>query len=129
MGVEIRAMLVVKEHYEKQNWKVNDLSKKKGLGYDYVIKNKKGNIKMIEVKGLQKKSRVNLTINEVKFAKNTTDISVLAIVHDIKLEKRVGKWIGKKGVLKIIDPINLDESKLFPTQYSYDWITDSSSKN
>ena len=121
VAVEKRAMFLVKEYYEEKNWIVKDCSKTRGLGYDFSIKNKKGNKRMIEVKGLQKKSRINLTINEVNFAKRNTEIAILAIVYGIRLKKEKAKWVGLKGKLKIIDPINLDDSKLLPTQFSYDW--------
>ena len=116
-------MVVVKEYYEKKNWKVSDVSNKRNLGFDYVIKNKKGNKKMVEVKGLQKRNSINLTLNEVNFAQENSDLGILAIVYDIQLEQISGQWQGKKGTLKIFEPVELDRSKLKPTQFSYDWIT------
>ena len=123
VAVEKRAMVVVREHYEKKNWKVSDVSNKRNLGFDYLIKNKKGNRKMIEVKGLQKKNSINLTLNEVNFAQENSDLGILAIVYDIQLVQISGQWQGKKGTLKVFDPVELDRSKLKPTQFSYDWIT------
>lgn len=127
-AVEMRAMEVVQKEYEEKGWNVFDVSSANllfyGTPYDlHVTKNRTPTTadgdKHIEVKGTTGPGySIELTVNEVDHVRSHSTLSVLAVVHNIRLSRDSDEYVASGGKLKIYDPWEIDEQKLKPKSYS-----------
>lgn len=117
-AVEIRAMQVAKELYERNGWKVIDMS----LTNPFDLRAEKDGAKrFIEVKGTTGQGlSIVLTHGEVKHNRCNVESSALVIVSGIDLELRDGEWRAKGGIVSTHeDPWTLVEANLSATEYRY----------
>jgi uncharacterized protein DUF3883/EVE domain-containing protein len=115
--VERRAMEVATRHFQKNGWTVEDVSA--ASPYDLLCRHEGRMPRRVEVKGATGgASAVILTRNEVLAARADPEAATLAIVHGIMLDRRRAKATG--GILRIINPWNLDDVALTPIAYRYE---------
>ena len=117
-AVEIRAMQVAKELYERNGWKVIDMS----LTNPFDLRAEKDGAKrFIEVKGTTGQGlSIVLTHGEVKQTRCNVESSALVIVSGIDLELRDGEWRAEGGIVSTHkDPWTLVEANLSATEYRY----------
>ena len=123
-AIEERAMDIVAKHMKKDGWKVEDVSREKNRGYDYIFE-KNNNVIYCEVKGTQNSdAKVILTKNEVSAAEKNYPNSALYIVSGIFLDRSkkppkasLGKLSLKKHPWEIKE--DYKEKKLIPLSYQY----------
>ncbi|BBL58832.1 DUF3883 domain-containing protein [Methylomonas koyamae] len=113
--VEEYSMNKCKKHFLSNGYEIEDVSLTKP--YDFVAK-KDGKEYFIEVKGTQTDgSKIILTKNEVEMSKKKSTKMILYLVHSIEMNRKTIK-IGS-GQAVIIDPWEIDESKLTVVSYTY----------
>lgn len=116
-AVELRAMDVVRGHFEGAEWTVEDVSA--GRPYDFVCTRGRDECH-VEVKGLSSSAqRVTLTANEVAHAETCTH-AALCVVSDIVVTTDANGVRGDGGQLVIFDPWAIDPDALRPTVFSYE---------
>lgn len=114
--IEERAMEVVGMHYRSAGWVVEDVHADRP--YDLVCKGD-GAVHHVEVKGLTGAAvNVELTASEVTHAQTCPETAILAVVEQIKL-KRGEAPTARGGTLLRLDPWQLDDCDLSPTQFRY----------
>lgn len=120
-AIEVQAEDVVDQHYTTLGWVVERVGHQK-LGFDlrctkWTIEIDKKEELHVEVKGTTGLGfEVTLTPNEVRHVENFEN-TVLAIVS--KIELNTDYSVREKGELKILDPWEIVELDLTPSQYSY----------
>lgn len=120
-AIEVQAEDVVDQHYTTLGWRVERVGHQK-LGFDFrctkwIIELDREEELHVEVKGTTGLGfEVVLTPNEVSHVKNFKN-TVLAVVSQIALN--VDYSIKENGELKILDPWEIKELDLTPSQYSY----------
>lgn len=113
--IEDYAMQRCRKYFEKQGFKLEDVSLLKPYDYKGI---KDGKEYFIEVKGTQTDgSKIILTKNEVEMSKKRGKDMVLFLVHSIELNRKTIKK-GSGEVVKI-SPWKLDESRLTAVSYTY----------
>jgi ribosomal protein L37AE/L43A len=117
-AVELRAMQLARELFEREGYEVDDRSA--SHPYDLLATRNAEN-RFIEVKGTTGEGRsVILTHGEVSHIRSNSDNSVIVIVSGINLIEKDGEWVGTEGVYHRIDPWNMNDADLTPTQYRYE---------
>lgn len=116
--VELRAMRVARELYERQGWTLVDTSS--SYPFD-LYATRQGEQRFIEVKGTTGEGlSIMLTNGEVRHVKQHKRFCALVIVSGIELNECDGSWIALGGhVTTHEDPWLLDESGLEATEYRY----------
>jgi hypothetical protein len=115
--VERCAMEVATRHFQKHGWTVEDVSA--ASPYDLLCWHEGRRPRRVEVKGATGgASAVILTRNEVLAARADPESATLAIVHGIRLDRSRSRATG--GVLRIINPWELDDRTLRPIAYRYE---------
>ena len=120
-AIEVQAEDVVDRYYTKLGWSVERVGHQK-IGFDlrctkWIIELDKEEELHVEVKGTTGLGfEVVLTPNEVSHVNNFKD-TVLAVVSQIALNADYS--IKENGELKILDPWEIKELDLTPSQYSY----------
>ena len=114
--VEDYSMAKCKKYFSTQGYTLEDVSLKRP--YDFVAA-KDGEEYFIEVKGTQTDgSKIILTKNEVEMSKLKGHKMILFLVHSIELNK---KAIRKgSGEVVVVEPWQLNESKLTAISYTYE---------
>jgi hypothetical protein len=100
-AVELHAVRVAKSWMEDQGFSVQV----KGKPYDLLCIRRDGEVRYVEVKGLQGPAqKIILTSNEVKFARENSDRMILIVVSDILLSRDgAGKVRTSGGKMNIRD--------------------------
>lgn len=117
VAVELRAMKVATEFYEKQGYEVVD----KSTNEPYDLLCAKNNLMLrVEVKGtIGQGKQVYVTANEVKEARLSGVLTNLFIVYEIELDRSGDKVSAVGGkIIEIVGWNPLDED-LIPTEYRY----------
>ena len=118
-ATELRGMVVAREYYESLGFLVEDKSKLRGLGYDYICKKGKQIIE-VEVKattgGL---GEVTITKNELDNTRDSKNDTALFVVHGIEFETQDNKPIGVGGEFTILDNWLPKDSELTPLSFRY----------
>jgi ribosomal protein L37AE/L43A len=116
--VELHAMGIARDLYEKDGWKVIDTSASKP--YDLHV-SKDGEERYVEVKGTTGGAEsIILTRNEVDHVRDNPEKSALCVVSEIKLDPSGEKWIASGGKVSTHETRwTIDESQLEATQYKY----------
>ncbi len=113
------AMKLVIKKMEKDNWKVQDVSRFKDRGYDLYLENGEKKI-YAEVKGTTGSDhRVILTKNEVKAAEYNFPNAALFIVSGIYLDRSFNPPQASLGKIKEIFKWKIDKEKLTSISYYY----------
>ena len=118
-AVERRAMEEAARHYRECGWEVEDVSSRRGLGYDLRC-TRNGEELHVEVKGVSTDgSEVNLTRNEAAHAREYRR-PVLFVVSGIEVSYADdGSPVARGGQARILDPWRLDDGELTALAYSY----------
>lgn len=118
-AVERRAMEEAARHYREAGWEVEDVSSRRGLGYD-IRCTRNGEEIHVEVKGVSTDgAEVNLTRNEVAHAREYRR-PVLFVVSGIEVSYGGdGGPVAGGGQARILDPWRLDDGELAALAYSY----------
>lgn len=116
-AIEIRAMDVVRDLLEEENYVVHDVS----LTSSYDFKAIRGEEEcFVEVKGTTGGlGSVILTANEVELHHRETPSNGLFVVHSINLERAAEGPVARGGQLFRLQPWTIDNSKLKPIAFSY----------
>jgi|TARA_B100001059_G_scaffold226205_1_gene254291 hypothetical protein len=118
-SIEMYAMKLVIKKMEKDNWKVQDVSRFKDRGYDLYLENGEKKI-YAEVKGTTGSDhRVILTKNEVKAAEYNFPNAALFIVSGIYLDRSFNPPQASLGKIKEIFKWKIDKEKLTSISYYY----------
>ena len=113
--IELTAEDRAEEHYQGLGWEVERVGSQK-LGYDLRCR-RDHEKRYVEVKGTSGRGgEVILTPNEVKYCRDNSD-TALVIVSEIVADE--DKKVVDRGRVRIIDPWDLDDSRLIATEYSY----------
>lgn len=117
-AVELYAMGIARDLYEKDGWKVIDTSDSRP--YD-LHASKDGEERYVEVKGTTGEGEsIVLTRNEVDHVKENPNKSALVVVSDIRLAPAGEKWIASGGRVSTHETRwTIDKSRLEATQYRY----------
>ncbi len=116
-AIEQYAMQEAKAFYEKQGWKVFDVSTTHS--YDLLCKGDEGEELHVEVKGTTSDgTQILLTANEVKHARDHYPKVALFVVSQIQfyptsIEKPKG------GEIQILEPWNIEKGTLSPLAFTY----------
>jgi hypothetical protein len=118
-ALERYAMGRAKAHFVAAGWDVTDVSKTKP--FDLLCSRDESGELHIEVKGtVSAGTKVLLTRNEVKHAKDHPELAVLFIVSDIELSPDDnGRVVASGGLDKMALPWIIDDSDLTPLAYEY----------
>ncbi len=118
-AIENYAMNFVIKKYEKENWKIYDVSTRKDKGYDlYLTKGEKR--LLCEVKGTSRSgNKVIVTKNEVLVAEKNYPNSILCIVSGICLDRSKKPPAASLGKLTELNPWKIENNKLEPLSYFY----------
>lgn len=118
-AIEQRAMEEAARCYRECGWEVEDVSSRRGLGYD-IRCTRNGEELHVEVKGVSTDgSEVNLTRNEVEHAREHPR-PVLFVVSGIEVSYADGgSPVASGGTARILDPWRLGEGELTALSYSY----------
>ena len=117
--IEIYAMDFVVKKYQKENWKIYDVSARKNRGYDlYLTKGEKR--LLCEVKGTSTSGeKVIVTKNEILAAEKNYPNSILCIVSGICLDRSKKPPQASLGKLTELNPWKIENKKLEPLSYFY----------
>ena len=118
-AIEQRAMEKAARCYREAGWEVEDVSSRRGLGYD-IRCTRNGEELHVEVKGVSTDgSEVNLTRNEVEHAREHPR-PVLFVVSGIEVSYAGdGSPVASGGTARILDPWRLGDGELAALSYSY----------
>lgn len=118
-AIEQRAMDEAARHYREAGWEVEDVSSRRGLGYD-IRCTRNGEELHVEVKGVSTDgSEVNLTRNEVEHA-HEHPRPVLFVVSGIEVSYADGGGpVAGGGTARILDPWRVGDGELAALSYSY----------
>lgn len=117
IAVELRAMKVATEYYEKQGYEVVDTSANEP--YDLLCAKNSALLK-VEVKGTTGQGKqVYVTANEVKEARLSGVLTNLFIVYEIELDKSGDKVSAIGGKIREVAGWNPLDEDLIPTEYRY----------
>ena len=124
-AVERRAMEEAARHYREAGWEVEDVSSRRGLGYD-IRCTRNGEELRVEVKGVSTDgSEVHLTRNEVDRAR-AHPRPVLFVVSGIEVSYADGGGpAASGGQARILDPWRIGDGELTALAYSYRLPADS----
>lgn len=124
-AVERRAMEEAARHYREAGWEVEDVSSRRGLGYD-IRCTRNGEELRVEVKGVSTDgSEVHLTRNEVDRAREYPR-PVLFVVSGIEVSYADGgSPAASGGQARILDPWRIGDGELTALAYSYRLPADS----
>lgn len=113
--IELTAEDCTEEHYVALGWSVERVGAQK-LGYDLRC-TKLDHELHVEVKGTTGRGQeVILTPNEVRHCRSYPEMA-LAVVSRIVIAN--DETVADRGELHILDPWNLDDARLTPSEYSY----------
>jgi hypothetical protein len=117
-AIEDRAMLVCREQYEGEGFKMTDTSKTHP--YDYVAVNETDR-RHVEVKGCTGTlSSVSVTSGEIRAAREEGVLTDLFVVHSISVVERTpGVFIAIGGEVVRLTNWKPDDRWLTPTQFDY----------
>ena len=115
-AIELRAMALTAQHFEREGWRVDDVSAYRP--YDLVCRRASEELR-VEVKGTTGDGSVLLlTPGEVKHARAEVGRVALAIVSGIELQ--VGdEVVATGGSLRMVHPWEIADSELRPTGFEY----------
>ena len=115
-AVEIRAMEMVREALENEDYTVIDTSANKP--YDFLAERGSEEVK-VEVKGTTSKfcDAVQMTRNEVRLHREENGATALGIVSGIVLQESNGSITGTGGSLELIVPWDISEWTCEPVTY------------
>lgn len=115
-AVEMRAMDMVREALENENYTVVDTSAKNP--YDFLAQRGSEEIK-VEVKGTTSKlcDAVQMTRNEVRLHREENGSTALGIVSGIVLQESNGSITGTGGSLELIVPWDISDWTCEPVTY------------
>jgi hypothetical protein len=117
-AVELHAMKIAGEHYERKGYEVEDTSSNNP--YDLVCTKSTGESRRIEVKGTRGlDGEVTVTKNEVVSSRDSTLPTDLFIVHSIDICEEGEKYIASGGEVTLIEDWNPLEDDLTPLSYRY----------
>lgn len=116
--VELRAMQMARDLYERRGWDVIDTSSSRP--YD-LLATQGTQRRYIEVKGTTGTGlSIVLTAGEIQHAKRNKRSSALVIVSSIGLKELDGRWVASGGLVSCHeDPWEIEDDRLQPTQYRY----------
>jgi hypothetical protein len=115
--IEEYAMGCCRNHFEREGYSVEDVSKTKP--YDFHV-TKDGKELMVEVKGTQTDAKsIILTKNEVELSRKYGNKMALFLVHSIEVNKKSVK--KGSGTVRVIRPWQVIDSRLVPTSFIYDF--------
>lgn len=118
-ATELRGMVVAREYYESLGFEVEDKSKLRGLGFDYLCK-KDQQIIEVEVKATTGIfGEVIITKKELDNARDSNNDTALFVVYGIEFEKHDKKLIGVGGEFTILDNWLPKDSELTPLSFRY----------
>jgi hypothetical protein len=116
-AVELRAMKLASDYYQKLGYEVTDVSSIESVDF---LCTKNEETRYVEVKGTQGEgNEVLLTANEIKRAKSGLYITDLFIVHSIKIIKEGESLEATNGINLIIHKWKPEDANLTPTHYRY----------
>lgn len=116
-AIEIRAMLLAREHYEMEGYRVIDTSANRPFDYECMLA---GELRRVEVKGTTSgPGSVTVTINEVNSARDDSVLTDLFIVYGINVRQKNGEWLAEQGEVKLISDWVPQDEDLKPTQFTY----------
>ena len=119
VATELRGMDVAKTYYESKEYKVEDKSHLRGIGYDYLCKKGK-QIVEVEVKATSGGfGEVIITKNELDNARSSNNDTALFVVHGIEFENIKGKVSGVGGEISVLNNWLPKDSELTPLSYRY----------
>lgn len=115
-AVEIRAMEMVREALENEDYTVIDTSANKP--YDFLAERGSEEVK-VEVKGTTSKfcDAVQMTRNEVRLHREENGATALGIVSGIVLQESNGSFTGTGGSLELIVPWDISNWTCEPVTY------------
>lgn len=115
-AVELRAMTVVRQHFEGSGWSLKDTSARHPWDYEAT---RDGDLLRIEVKGTTSLgTHVQVTAGEVVSA-STHEPSALAVVGDVVLDTSGTEPQATGGRLHLVHPWKPDKADLRPLAYEY----------
>ena len=121
-AIELRAMAVATEHYEKLGYVVEDTSRKNANNtapFDLLCVRDPEERK-VEVKGTtQSPQSVNVTANEVKSARDSESETDLFVLHGINAFKESGEFRAEGGESIILTNWIPEDEQLTPTAFIY----------
>ena len=118
-AVELHAMRIARELYERKGWKVVD--KSNSHPFD-LLATKETQKRFVEVKGTTGEGRsIILTHGEVRHVEYNKKTSALVIVSGIVLSNENGSWFASGGKVSTHqDPWVIEDTGLKATQYRYE---------
>lgn len=117
-AIEMHAMMVATNFYEKRGYSVEDVSS--NHPYDLLCTKSGAKLRRVEVKGTRgDSSQVNLTIGEVQAAREVSALTDLFIVFDIEVDVSGSNPKASQGKHRLVQRwVPLDED-LSPTMFRY----------
>lgn len=116
-AIELRAMAVASDHYEKLGYDIEDTSANSSFD---LLCSKPTEMRRVEVKGTtQAPHSVNVTANEVESARDNDVKTDLFVVYDITVYKQAGDFYSEGGDVRLIEDWHPNDEHLTPTQYVY----------
>lgn len=116
-AIELYAMREAKTFYEKQGWRVSDVSSTQS--YDLLCQANSREELHVEVKGTTSDgAQILLTVNEVKHAQKHYPKVALFVLSHIQVDtESIENPQG--GEIQILEPWKVDEGALSPLAYAY----------
>jgi predicted RNA-binding protein with PUA-like domain len=117
-AVELRAMAVAREYFEKHGWTCDDVSRTRP--YDFHL-TRSGRALIVEVKGTTGAgSKIILTSGEVEVVRGRGSEAALALVTGIRVSaSNDGTPVAAAGELRVVQPWEVDDVRLSPLTFSY----------